>query len=205
MMYDDFWVNQISNIRPIMTGCTKYSFHKFCNFFVGNLTNLTALDQTLWLLYSDLCARLLSAGSFQCTHETLAVKGQEQVLPLSLMMTAHLKVPAGMTRSRQTQTGVTVFVCLNGFQLFLITLLMSSLLHAGKKKSAMKGSSALVLLRFQQFFSFFQAAFRSRLNFKNPRMHSEWKSVMKVHTSFLFLILSVNNPPKKNLLQYCAI
>lgn len=106
--------------------------------------------------------RLLSAGSFQCTHETLAVKGQEQVLPLSLMMTAHLNVPAGMTRSQQTQTGVTVFVCLNGFQLFLITLLMSLLLYVGKKKSAMKGSSALVLLRFQQFFSFFQAAFRSR-------------------------------------------
>lgn len=101
-------------------------------FFVDNLTNLTALDQTLWLLYSDLCVRLLSADNFQCTHERLAVKGQEQVLPLSLMMTAHLKVPAGMTRSRQTQTGVTVFARLNGFKLFLITLLMSSLLHVRK-------------------------------------------------------------------------
>lgn len=44
-----------------------------------------------------------------CTHDRLAVKGQAQVLPLSLMMTAHLKVPVGMTRSWQTQTVVTVF------------------------------------------------------------------------------------------------
>lgn len=68
------------------------------------------------------------------------------------MMTAHLKLSAGMTRSRQTQTSVTVFARLNDFQLFLIALLMFLLLHAGEKKSAMESSSALVLLWFQQFF-----------------------------------------------------
>lgn len=112
-------------------------------FFVDNLTNLTVWDQTLWLLYSDLCVRLLSAGSFPYMDERGAVKGEEQVLPL-INDDCSFKSPSRHDEELGN-TNRCHSICTPEWLSAIPNYTFDVLAFAWGGKSAMKGSYVLVL------------------------------------------------------------
>lgn len=94
-----FWMQKFSFALRLLQ-IIRHFFHRFCSVFF--LINLQIWQ--FWIKPFDYCTLIYvcvycQQALLSARKGGLAVKRLEQVLPPSLMMTAHLKVPAGMMRS----------------------------------------------------------------------------------------------------------